>query len=95
MLFVKISNASMKELDALLKEGCELTWNRPDYKEIQNKILEAINARTNQLLMMCEGNQTNAAAVAPQATAGPKFCPNCGAPYEGGKFCQSCGSKLG
>ena len=24
-----------------------------------------------------------------------KFCPNCGAPYEGGKFCQSCGSKLG
>ena len=24
----------------------------------------------------------------------PKFCPNCGAPYEGGKFCQSCGSKL-
>ena len=25
----------------------------------------------------------------------PKFCPNCGAPYEGGKFCQNCGSKLG
>ena len=24
----------------------------------------------------------------------PKFCPNCGAPFEGGKFCQSCGSKL-
>lgn len=24
----------------------------------------------------------------------PKFCPNCGAPYEGGKFCQNCGSKL-
>ena len=24
----------------------------------------------------------------------PKFCSNCGAPYEGGKFCQSCGSKL-
>ena len=27
--------------------------------------------------------------------AGPKFCPNCGAPADGGKFCQSCGSKLG
>lgn len=24
----------------------------------------------------------------------PKFCPNCGAPYEGGKFCQNCGTKL-
>ena len=24
----------------------------------------------------------------------PKFCPNCGAPAEGGKFCQNCGSKL-
>ena len=29
-----------------------------------------------------------------QETPKPKFCPNCGAPYEGGKFCQSCGSKL-
>ena len=28
------------------------------------------------------------------APSAPKFCPNCGAPYEGGKFCQSCGSKL-
>jgi len=29
-----------------------------------------------------------------QEVAKPKFCSNCGAPYEGGKFCQSCGSKL-
>lgn len=28
------------------------------------------------------------------APAGPKFCPNCGAPADGGKFCQSCGSRL-
>ena len=34
-------------------------------------------------------------AAAPQAPTGPKFCPNCGAPYEGGKFCQSCGQKFG
>ena len=26
--------------------------------------------------------------------AGPKFCPNCGAPADGGKFCQICGSRL-
>lgn len=26
--------------------------------------------------------------------SGPKFCPNCGAPADGGKFCQHCGSKL-
>ncbi len=30
-----------------------------------------------------------------QETPRPKFCPNCGAPCEGGKFCQNCGSKLG
>ncbi|MBO5868508.1 MAG: zinc ribbon domain-containing protein, partial [Oscillospiraceae bacterium] len=32
--------------------------------------------------------------VVEQVPAGPKFCPNCGAPAEGGKFCQSCGSQL-
>jgi len=37
------------------------------------------------------------AAPAPAATPAPvipKFCPNCGAPTDGGKFCQSCGSRL-
>ena len=38
------------------------------------------------------------AAVIPaapvQEAPKPKFCPNCGAPYEGGKFCQNCGNKL-
>jgi len=29
-----------------------------------------------------------------QEPARPKFCPNCGAPADGGKFCQSCGSRL-
>ena len=37
--------------------------------------------------------ETGSAPV--QEAPKPKFCPNCGAPYEGGKFCQSCGSKLG
>ncbi len=35
-----------------------------------------------------------AAPVQESAPAGPKFCPNCGAPADGGKFCQSCGSRL-
>ena len=95
LLFAKISNAKMEELDALLKEGCELTWNRPDYKEIQHKMAEAISTRANQLHMMRVNNQINAAVTAaPQTPTAPKFCPDCGAPYEGGKFCQSCGSKL-
>ena len=34
------------------------------------------------------------AAAPVQEAPKPKFCPNCGAPYEGGKFCQNCGSKL-
>ena len=95
VLFAKISNAKMEELDALLKEGSDLTWNRPDYKEIQHKIVEAISTRANQLHMMRVNNQINAAVTAaPQTPTAPKFCPGCGAPYEGGKFCQNCGSKL-
>ena len=30
----------------------------------------------------------------PQAPAGPKFCPNCGAAADVGKFCQYCGAKF-
>ena len=29
-----------------------------------------------------------------EASAGPKFCPNCGAPVQGKKFCPNCGTKL-
>ena len=95
VLLAKIPNAKMEELDALLKEASDITiLNRPDYKEIQEKIIKAISDRALELHAMRTGNQT-AAAAAPQASVGPKFCPNCGAPADGGKFCQSCGSKLG
>ena len=39
------------------------------------------------------GYQEPVSTPAPEVPK-PKFCPNCGAPAEGGKFCQSCGSKL-
>ena len=94
VLLARIPNAKMEELDALQKEFWNLTWNRPDYKEIQEKGNKAVTDRALELHAMRTNGQTNAAAVAPQAAAVPKFCPNCGAPYEGGKFCQSCGSKL-
>ena len=96
VLLAKIPNATMEELDDLCKQASDITiLNRPDYKEIQEKIIKAVTDRALELHAMRIGNQTAAAAAAvPQASAGPKFCPNCGAPADGGKFCQNCGSKL-
>jgi len=42
-----------------------------------------------------DGKQGAAVAPVQQAVSRPKFCPNCGAPADGGKFCQQCGTKLG
>ena len=92
-LFARIPSAQKEELDLLLKAICDLTLLRHDYREIQEKAAKAISDRQLELFAMRTNGQVNAAA-APQAAAVPKFCPNCGAPYEGGKFCQSCGSKL-
>ena len=92
-LFARIPSAQKEELDLLLKAICDLTLLRPDYREIQEKAAKAISDRQLELFAMRTNGQVNAAA-APQAAAVPKFCPNCGAPYEGGKFCQSCGTKL-
>ena len=92
-LFARIPSAQKEELDLLLKAICDLTLLRPDYREIQEKAAKAISDRQLELFAMRTNGQVNAAA-APQAAAVPKFCPNCGTPYEGGKFCQSCGTKL-
>ena len=55
--------------------------------------------RYQEFCQMCEeikeivDNAKQSQSAVPQA-AGPRFCPNCGAPAEGCKFCQNCGSKL-
>lgn len=54
--------------------------------------IEDVVQRSRQTAPVATPAAAPAAEPAPQAPAGPKFCPNCGAPAEGGKFCQSCGS---
>lgn len=71
----------------------------PEYRQFKSKCEELEELfRAGQQGMALEGLRPAAQpapqAVAEPAPAGPKFCPNCGAPAEGAKFCQSCGSKL-
>ncbi|MBR2894025.1 MAG: DUF4428 domain-containing protein [Oscillospiraceae bacterium] len=68
-----------------------MIMNDPNKERLMSQISSAIaDARVR-----IETQMAVAAFSAPaQETPKPKFCPNCGAPYEGGKFCQSCGSKL-
>ena len=68
-----------------------LIMNDPNKEHLMSQISSAIADATVRIeTQMAAANFTSAAQEAPK----PKFCPNCGAPYEGGKFCQSCGSKL-
>ena len=61
----------------------------PDWERVKTLNDEAVAEAKKRF-----GYQEPNSAPAQEAPK-PKFCPNCGAPYEGGKFCQSCGSKLG
>jgi len=38
--------------------------------------------------------ETNIKEEIPSVQDGPKFCPNCGTPSNGGNFCGNCGNKL-
>ena len=64
------------------------TLSDPDWERVKT-LNNAAVAEAKQRF----GYQEPGSAPAQEAPK-PKFCPNCGAPYEGGKFCQSCGSKL-
>ena len=81
VLLAKFKTAQMEELDPLLKEFCELTWNRPDYKEIQEKAAKACSDRALELHAMRTGNQP----------ADTWKCDACGSENTG-KFCQGCGA---
>ena len=68
-----------------------LIMNDPNKERLMSQISTAIADATVRI----ETQMAAAAFAAPvQDAPKPKFCPNCGAPYEGGKFCQNCGSKL-
>ena len=64
------------------------TLSDPDWERVKT-LNNAAVAEAKQRF----GYQEPGSAPAQEAPK-PKFCPNCGAPYEGGKFCGSCGSKL-
>ena len=64
--------------------------NLPEFDWLRIKAMTeaAVEAAKQRII----AQETGSSPV--QEAPKPKFCPNCGAPYEGGKFCQSCGSKL-
>ena len=68
-----------------------LIMNDPNKENLMSQISSAIaDARVRIETQMAAAAFANPV----QETPKPKFCPGCGAPYEGGKFCQNCGSKL-
>ena len=75
---------------SLQSEIAHQATNLPEFDWSRIKALTeaAVEAAKQRII----AQETGSAPV--QEAPKPKFCPNCGAPYEGGKFCQSCGSKL-
>ena len=68
-----------------------LVMNHPNKEVLLGQAAQAMADATVRI----ETQMASAAFANPvQDSPKPKFCPNCGAPYEGGKFCQSCGSRL-
>ena len=67
------------------------------YAEAMEPTGDVFSTKYLRYKRMCneiEAMVNNPGTPAQEAAPAPKFCPNCGAPADGGKFCQSCGSKL-
>jgi hypothetical protein len=92
MLIEQIRNApDLTTVTQLQQTVTMLIMNDPNKEHLMSRISSAIaDARVRIETQMAAAAFTNPVQEAPK----PKFCPNCGAPYEGGKFCGSCGSKL-
>ena len=92
MLIQQIRNApDMETVNRLMQTVTMMTMNLPNKDAIQSQM---VSAMTQAQIRIAQEVAGISAPTPVQETAKPKFCPNCGAPYEGGKFCQSCGSKL-
>ena len=91
------SAPDMETVTRLVQTTTMMAMNLPNKDAIQSQMVSAMTQAQMRIAQEAAGIPTPApAAAAPaQQASRPKFCPNCGAPFEGGKFCQSCGSKLG
>ena len=66
-----------------------------EYKAMCDELEKIFNAGMQGSSLPGYGQAAPVENPAPQAEpTAPKFCPNCGAPVEGGKFCQHCGTKF-
>ena len=82
--------------DALAKSGGRGSGAAVDMASMQMGMMmgqQMVNNMAAQNQAM-NTNQNTANNAQPQASAVPKFCPNCGTPTNGGKFCTECGQKL-
>jgi len=86
--------------ETVTMESIGTTGNRPANAHIsarEQKQYQKYEQMCKEIQEVVERGRQAGAAAQPAAasTPAPKFCPNCGAPADGGKFCQHCGSKLG
>jgi len=64
-----------------------------EYKEMCGELAEVFENGRNGVSAAAEASAPAQTPEQPKENR-PRFCPECGAPVEGGKFCGHCGSKL-